>query len=305
MSILKRIKKIAKNDFAFQLDDKDNPYTVNTWIDTGCYAINAALSDADIFKGIPTGKRVVIAGPSGVAKSLFIMYIVKAYLDAVENSYIVAFESEGATITEMAKNYNVPEDRMIILPVTTVEEFKTQCVNVLDDIIEQRNADKKNPPNFMMVLDSLGMLGTEKEYNDAVNDTGKADMTRAKQIRSIFRLITLKLTLSNTTFLMSNHTMANIGGLSPLPTQCMTKGTKIFIGDKLKNIEDFMPGDNILTMNGISVVEESFKYEDAEVFEIEFEDGYTVKCTKDHKFLTDDGFKTVLELEEDDDILTI
>lgn len=216
-NILKQLKKVAKNDFAFTLDDKFNPYIVDEWIDTNCYVLNAALSDGDILKGMPVGKRIQLAGPSGVAKSLFVMYMIKSYLENKENSYVIIFESEGATVTEMARNYSVPEEKLIILPVSSVEEFKTQSVKMLDEIQNMQLSNKENPPSFLMVLDSLGMLGTKKEYDDAVSGSDKADMTRAKLIRSIFRLITLKLSLTKTTFIFTNHTGANIGGMSPLP----------------------------------------------------------------------------------------
>ncbi len=215
--ILKSLKKAAKNDYCFTMQDKDNPYLVEDWIDTGCYALNAILSDGDIYKGIPKGKRVVFAGPSSTAKSYFIMYLIKAFFENEKNPYVVVFESEGATITNMIKDFGIPEDKVIILPVLTVESFRTQITNLLDHIIELRAAEKKDPPNFLIALDSLGMLGTEKEYNDAVTGSDKTDMTRAKKIRSIFRLITLKLSLTQTTFLCANHTLANIGSMSPLP----------------------------------------------------------------------------------------
>ena len=215
--IFKKLKKSLKNEYAFSLDDQDNPYAVTKWIDSGCYILNAALSDGDIFKGIPVGKRIIVAGPSGTAKSYFIMYLLKAYIEKQANPYVVFFESEGASTTNMAFDFGIPQDKIAIFPVQSVESFRTQVTTLLDEIAEMRLKEKDNPPNFIIVLDSLGMLGTEKEYKDAVSGSEKADMTRAKLIRSVFRLITLKLSLTQTTLIMANHTGANIGSMSPLP----------------------------------------------------------------------------------------
>ena len=208
-NILKDLKKTVKNEYSFTIDDETNPYNVEEWIDTGCYALNAILSDGDIFKGIPKGKRIIFAGPASTAKSYFIMYLIKNFLKNQENSYVAVFETEGSTITNMCKTFDIPTDKLIIFPVLTVEDFRTQITKLLDKIIEMKKEDPTI--NFLVALDSLGMLSTEKEYEDAVSGSDKADMTRAKKIRSIFRLITLKLALTQTTMLIANHVGAAIG----------------------------------------------------------------------------------------------
>lgn len=210
MNPLARLKKTSGNEFAFKLSEENNPYAVKEWVDTGCYALNAALSDADIFSGIPRGKRIGIAGPSGVAKSYFTLYIVKAYLDRVPNSYCVAFESEGSSIIDMAKSIGVDMDRVLILPVSTVQEFKIQVVKLLDDLMEEKKKGNKEENNYIFLLDSLGMLASDKEVSDARSGEIKADFTRAKEIRSIFRAITLKLSLTQTPLLVVNHTYDTI-----------------------------------------------------------------------------------------------
>ena len=292
--ILKKLKKAAGNEYSFTLDDKDNPYMVEEWIDTGCYALNAILSDGDIYKGMPKGKRIIFAGPSSTAKSYFIVYMIKAFLESESNPYVIVFESEGATITNMAADFGIPEDRLIIMPVMTVESFRTQVTKLLDEIVEMRG-DKENtdPPNFLIALDSLGMLGTEKEYRDSVSGSDKTDMTRAKIIRSIFRLITLKLSLSQTTLIVANHVGAAIG--------CLVKNSSIRTSNGLKNIQDFKIGDSILTKEGVSQVSNIFEYDNAECYEVEFEDGSKIKCTEEHKFLIDGTWIPAKYLKVNDD----
>ena len=204
--VLKKIKKLSNNKYAFTLDDKNNPYTVKTYIDTGCYVLNAVVGNGDIYSGMPLGKRITIAGPSSTAKSFFGAHMIKSYLDNVDNSYIIFFESEGSTISEMAKNLGIPPDRMIILPVMTVEEFKIQSVAILDGILEEKLEKKEDAPKYIMCLDSIGMLASEKETRDAQDGKNTVDMTRAKAVKSVFRLITMKLSLSETTLLTVAHT---------------------------------------------------------------------------------------------------
>jgi RecA/RadA recombinase len=241
------LKKVSENEFAFTIDE-ENPYEVKDWIDTGCYALNAILSDGDIFKGIPSGKRIMISGESGVAKSLFIAIMTKAYLDKIENSVVVFFESEASTVVDMAKNIGIPEDRMMVLPVHTVEDFRSQALRILDKIVEMNVAiDKKNkaiaienkkkkkgdpekginkekpliPPHKpIFVLDSLGNLGTLAETDIIATDKrskGKQtrDMTRAQLIRGMSRTIALKIAMAQIPFLLTNHTYKVMSEYTP------------------------------------------------------------------------------------------
>lgn len=226
-TLFNTFKKVSNNEFAFKANE-ENLYEVKNWIDTGCYVLNAILSDGDINKGIPEGKRVQIAGESGVAKSLFVAIMIKAYLDTVANSHVVMFESEASTVIEMLKQINVPMDRVLILPVQSVEDFREQAVRLLDKIIETRKAgqakvDAENKKlkkgakkkyyvqeNFMFCLDSLGNLGTEKEYADMKSSKRVQDMTRARLIKGMARTITLKISLAQIPFIVVNHTYAQM-----------------------------------------------------------------------------------------------
>lgn len=226
-TLFNTFKKISENEFAFKANE-ENLYEVKNWIDTGCLILNAILSDGDINKGIPEGKRIMISGESGVAKSLFVAIMIKAYLDAVPNSHVVMFESEASTVIEMLNQIGVPMDRVLILPVQSVEDFREQAVRLLDKIIETRKtgraavdaANKKLKKgarkktyvqeNFMFCLDSLGNLGTEKEYADMKASKRVQDMTRARLIKGMARTITLKISLAQIPFIVVNHTYAQM-----------------------------------------------------------------------------------------------
>ena len=240
-TLFNTLKRVSENKMAFTIDE-DNPYEVKNWIDTGCYALNAILSDGDIFKGIPDGKRIMISGESGVAKSLFMAIMVKAYLDQVENSTCVFFESEASTVIEMAKSIGIADDKILIVPVQTVEEFRSQATRMLDKIIEvnekikkgnklievenkkKKNADNQKPlkplhkPIF--ILDSLGNLGTLAESEIIVTDKrskGKQtrDMTRAQLIRGMSRTISLKIAMAQIPLIFTNHTYKVMAEYTP------------------------------------------------------------------------------------------
>ena len=102
-TLFDKIVKTAKksNEHAFLLHE-DNPYDVKSWTDTGCYILNAVLSNGDIFKGLPDGKRIMVSGESSTAKSLFTSFMIGSYLRRHKHSYAVFFETEGATVTSMA-----------------------------------------------------------------------------------------------------------------------------------------------------------------------------------------------------------
>lgn len=211
-SILEKMKKAIGNEDIFIMSDENNPYKVVEYFDTGCYILNAALSDGDIYKGLPIGKRVGIAGPSSVGKSYFIMNIIKRYLDKEEESVAVIFESEGASVLEMGESVGVDKERVLIVPVHSVEDFRTQAIRMLDEIKEQQKEAKKSKskkPSYIMCLDSLGNLPTEKELRDAREGNDKQDLTRSKIIRSIFRIITLPLSMTSTPLLVSNHSYSS------------------------------------------------------------------------------------------------
>jgi len=234
-SLFDEIAKIAKkkNDYAFVLGE-DNPYEVKSWTDTGCYILNAILSDGDIYKGILDGKRVMLSGESSTAKSLFTCFMIGAYLKKNPNSYAVLFETEGSSVINMAKSVGIPEKKMIIIPVATVEECRNQMVSMLDKIIDVKEGyettitdggDKKRKKiknykcesneKFIFCIDSLGMLGTDKETGDVAAGKNTKDMTRAALLKAFARVTSLKLSIAQIPLIIVNHTYATFDKYNP------------------------------------------------------------------------------------------
>ncbi len=197
------LKKILGSDDVFAMSDDNNPYNVKEYVSTDCYVLNALIGNGDIFGGLPIGKRVAFAGPSSTGKSLITAYVAKNYLKNKPNAKLIAFESEGSTFKEMMESINIDQDRVFISAVRTVEQFRSQITRLLNSIKEDQKKGKKD--EYIILLDSLGNLGSQKENDDALSDNSKADFTRAKTIRSIFRIISLDLSLLEIPLLVVNH----------------------------------------------------------------------------------------------------
>ena len=128
---LKDIIKETGNEYASLVADGVEAGDTDTFIDTGSYIFNALLSGS-IHGGLPSNKITAIAGESATGKTFFLMGIVKNFLDANPESGVVYFESESAITKQMVIDRGIDPNRMIIVPVTTVQEFRTQALKVLD-----------------------------------------------------------------------------------------------------------------------------------------------------------------------------
>ena len=128
---LKDIIKETRNEYASLVADGVEAGDTDTFIDTGSYIFNALLSGS-IYGGLPSNKITAIAGESATGKTFFLMGIVKNFLDANPESGVVYFESESAITKQMVIDRGIDPNRMIIVPVTTVQEFRTQALKVLD-----------------------------------------------------------------------------------------------------------------------------------------------------------------------------
>ena len=157
---LKDIIKETGNEYASLVSDGVEAGDVDTFIDTGSYIFNALLSGS-IYGGLPANKITALAGESATGKTFFLMGIVKNFLDSNPNAGVIYFESESAITKQMVIDRGIDPERMVILPVTTVQEFRTQSLKVLDSYLMKSD---KRP--MLMCLDSLGMLSTTKEVED-------------------------------------------------------------------------------------------------------------------------------------------
>ena len=209
-SFLKNIVKEIDNDYAGLLSE-GGVGDIESFVDTGSYIFNALVSGS-IYKGVPSNKITALAGESGTGKTFFCLGVVQNYLRDNPDAGVVYFESEAAVTKDMIDERGIDGSRMILVPVTTVQEFRTNAIQILDKYLEQKTEERKP---MMFVLDSLGMLSTSKELADSAEGKDTRDMTRAQVVKAIFRILTLKLGKANVPLLVTNHTYDVVGAYVP------------------------------------------------------------------------------------------
>ena len=208
---LKDIIKTTGNEYAALVSDGVEAGDVENFIDTGSYVFNALLSGS-VYGGLPANKITALAGESATGKTYFLMGIVKNFLDANPDSGVVYFESESAITKQMVVDRGIDPDRMVIVPVTTVQEFRTQAIKVLDRYMEQ-DVDIRRP--LFLCLDSLGMLSTTKEVEDTTEGKETSDMPSAQVLNAAFRVLTVKLGKAKVPMVVTNHTYDSMGSMFP------------------------------------------------------------------------------------------
>jgi len=208
---LKNIVKEVGNEYASIVDDGVEAGDVDSFIDTGSFIFNALLSGS-LHGGLPSNKITAIAGESATGKTYFLMGMIKNFLDKNPEGGVIYFESESAVTKQMIVDRGIDSKRMVIMPVTTVQEFRTQSLKVLDKYLEKDEADRQ--PLFLS-LDSLGMLSTTKEVEDTADGKETRDMTRAQVLKACFRVLTLKLGRAKVPMVVTNHTYDVVGSMFP------------------------------------------------------------------------------------------
>ena len=211
IDFLKDIAKQAGNEYASLVADGVEAGDVDNFIDSGSYIFNALLSGS-IHGGLPSNKITAIAGESATGKTFFVMGMCKNFLDSNPDAGVIYFESESAITKQMVIDRGIDPNRMVMFPVTTVQEFRTQAIRVLDKYLEQNEADRKP---IMLCLDSLGMLSTTKEVEDTADGKETRDMTRAQVLKAAFRVLTLKLGRAKVPMVVTNHTYDVVGSMFP------------------------------------------------------------------------------------------
>ena len=246
--------------------------------------INVALSgrvDGGLLPGL-----LVLAGPSKHFKSAFALLMAAAYLKKHDDAVMLFYDSEFGTPQAYFESFGIDMERVIHTPIVNAEELKHDVSQQLDKI---EKGDK-----VIIVLDSMGNLASKKEAEDALDGKSVADMSRAKQFKSIFRIITPHLNLKDISMLVVNHTYKTLEMYSKdvVSGGCVVEGTMIQTPDGLKAIEDLNVGERVITLNGEGVIShvwnpDTLEDGEPECFEVTFEDGSKVVCSDTHKFIVD------------------
>ena len=205
MSYLKNLIRTTGNEFASIVEEGVAAADVSGYIDTGSYIFNALLSGS-IYDGLPDNKITALAGESATGKTFFALGMCKQFLEDNADAAVIYFESESATSKKMIEERGIDSSRIMMVPVTTVQEFRTQAIRILDQYMEDKTDMK-----MLFVLDSLGMLSTTKEIEDTTAGAETRDMTRAQLVKGAFRVLTLKLAKAGVALVVTNHTYDQMG----------------------------------------------------------------------------------------------
>ena len=219
MGFLDTVIKESGNEFAGLVSEGIAAGDITDYVDTGSYIVNALVSGS-LFGGLPSNKVTALAGESSTGKTFFALSVVRNFLDANPTGGVIYFETESAISRDMIESRGIDSKRMIIMPVATIEEFRTQACRILDKYLKE---PKEERVPMMFCLDSLGMLSTTKEMEDVANDKQVRDMTKSQLIKGAFRVLTLKLGQAQVPMIVTNHTYDVIG--SYVPTKEMGGGT--------------------------------------------------------------------------------
>jgi RecA/RadA recombinase len=202
------------------VEDSSNVKQVN-FIGTGIYILNALLSKSILKGGIQGNRITAIAGPSSTGKS-FLCYNIcrEAQMDGYSVIYI---DTEFSIQLEDMVNYGIDTspEKLQLVRASKVEDIKMMLAQLLGELKDMKK-DGHEVDKFMIVIDSAGQLASNKEVDDAKEGKLKADMTRAKAIKSLFRIINADLGYLDIPCLVTNHTYSDMG---LFPKEVMSGGT--------------------------------------------------------------------------------
>jgi RecA/RadA recombinase len=204
-NFLNNMLKASGNQYGSIVSEGLDGSDVTGFINSGSYIFNALVSGS-LNGGFPNNKITAIAGESATGKTYFALSTVKTFMDENKDGIVLYFDTEQAITSEMIASRGIDVNRIAILPVATIEEFRHQAISIVEKYMEE--SDKK--PMFM-VLDSLGMLSTSKEMIDTSEGKEIRDMTRAQIIKATFRVLTLKLGIAKIPLLITNHVYSSMG----------------------------------------------------------------------------------------------
>ena len=203
---------IKAHPYAKLMTDPDRG-KVTDWLDTGNYNLNMAISGS-FFKGWPNNTISGLAGASGVGKTFVLM---NTYYYAIQKGYtIYHFDTEGAITDDLIDNFKMTEaqedGRFVVIPVSIIEDFTHLIHQIIDGLVTHYNEHGRNGlPKVAIGLDSLGNLASRKEFEDAKSGEEKVDMTAAKKVRSLFRQITVPLSVLKVPMFVTKHTYEGTG----------------------------------------------------------------------------------------------
>lgn len=302
----KRLLKSSTNKLTAAIDESEF-LNGSDMTRTNIPIMNIALS-ASLTGGLQSG-LTILAGPSKHFKTNMSLVLVAAYMNKHPDAICLFYDSEFGAAIEYFKMAGIDISRVIHTPVQDVAQLKIDLTNQLNAI---NRGDK-----VIVFIDSIGNLASKKEVEDALNEKSVAEMSRAKDIKGMFRVITPFFGLKDIPCIAINHTIQTMEMFSKevMTGGCLLAGTKVQMSDDtLKPIEAIKEGEYVKTLQGNKEVKycwtpETLEDGNPECLEVEFDDGFSVVCSLAHKFLVLRNNSKIWvdakNLKEGDEIVTI
>lgn len=214
MSIMDKLKKNSKIKDTSVLNESKF-FGEKDLVNTGVPMVNVALS-GDMDGGLAPG-LTVLAGPSKHFKTSFALLMASSYLKKYEDAVVLFYDSEFGSPQSYFESFDIDTNRVLHTPVTDIEKLKFDLVGQLENL--------ERGDRVVVVIDSIGNLASKKELEDALDEKSVADMSRAKALKGLFRMITPYLTMKDIPLLAVNHTYKEMG---LFPKDIVGGGTGIY-----------------------------------------------------------------------------
>ena len=211
------LEKLRKNTTIKDTDilAKSKFFGAKDMIQTPVPMINVALSgrlDGGLSPGL-----TVFAGPSNHFKTAFALMLAKSYLDKYDDAVVLFYDSEFGSPQSYFDSFGIDTSRVLHTPITDIEQLKHDSMAQLNNI--------ERGDHVIVIVDSVGNLASKKEVEDALEGKSVADMSRAKQLKSLFRMVTPHLTIKDIPMVVVNHTYKEIG---LYPKDIVSGGTGVY-----------------------------------------------------------------------------
>ena len=307
-SVLAMVKAV---DDSAEIIEESSYSNIQEWVPSGNYILNACMS-GDLFKAVPSGRIVTLCGPSGCGKSFLACSMCR---EAQKMGYTpIYMDSEGAIDSTFVKRLGVDPSKLIIKQVQTIFETSQFIANICKQLQAQQDKTGRHD-KVMFVLDSLGNPTSEKERDVTMTGNQKADFTKAKDTKALFRVNATPIAKLQCIFIVCNHVYSN---MSFIPQNVQSNGC-ILPEEHIITLEN----GNIAIQNvkeGMHVLSHDNEWHKIEKiwehnkpsYTLEFEDGTIFECSDTHRFLIninnpelDSSWKTAEDLSEDDEIYAI
>jgi hypothetical protein len=294
-SLLKKLKSNSKINSTAILSESE--LFLNTeLVQTEVPMINVALSGS-IHGGISSG-LTVMAGPSKHFKTNFALLAASTYLKKYKDAALLYYDSEFGSPIKYFQAFDIDINRVLHTPVVNIEKLKF-------DLISQLEGLARGEKVFILV-DSIGNLASKKELEDTINEKSVIDMTRARALKGLFRMINPYLTLKDLPMFVSNHTYQSLEFFSKpvVSGGCVLKGTEIVLANgSAEKIEKLKVGDMVETVLGPRPITHTWNPDTLldgkpPCLAVEFEDKHLVVCSTDHKFKIEDQWIESKNLKE-------